>query len=253
VPRSGNIYYSEYPAGQTNLPALVLIHGAGSSSEVWPRQLRRLPGFRVFAVDLPAHGKSGGLPENSIVGYAAQLLEWMQANDIDRAVLVGHSMGAAIALTMALEAPETISKLVLLGAAQQFIVNPVLLEKLGSPALTEQAVNMIVTWSFARSSNLQLRQTYAEQLSSNQPGVLHQDFLACSAFDFTSHAKEIRPPSLLLSGQDDVMVPLQRSQELGTQLLRGTLKMINGAGHMLMQEKPTDAASIIGQFLGKRV
>jgi pimeloyl-ACP methyl ester carboxylesterase len=253
VPRSGNIYYSEHPVGQTDLPALVLIHGAGGSSEVWPRQLRRLPGFQVFAIDLPAHGKSTGLAEKSIEGYATQALEWLRSLDLDRAVLVGHSMGAAIALTVALHAPETISKLVLLGATQQFLVNPVLLEKISIPSLTRQAVDMVVTWSFARSASQQLRQTYVELLTSNQPGVLRHDFLACSVFDLADRAREIRVPALLLCGQNDVMVPLRRSQELGTQLLRGTLKMINGAGHMLMQEHPADVASTIGQFLGKQV
>lgn len=253
MPRSGNIYYSEYPEGRSDLPALILIHGAGGSSEIWPRQLRRLPGFRVFTIDLPAHGKSDGLPEKSIAGYAARLLEWMQVIGLSRVILVGHSMGSAVALTMALQAPEVIANLVLLGAAAQFLVNPVLTEKLSIAGQTQQAVNMIVTWSFSRSASQQLRQAYSAQLNSNQPRVILHDFLSCSAFDFTENAKEIRMPTLLLCGQNDVMVPLLRSQELRTQLLRGTLKLINGAGHMLMQENPTGVASIIGQFLGKRV
>ncbi len=252
MPRSGNSYYSEHPAEQSHLPALVLIHGAGGSSEIWPYQLRRLPGFRVCALDLPAHGKSNGLAERTIEGYATQVLEWMQAVDIGSAVLVGHSMGAAIALTMALQSLE-ITKLVLLGAASQFLVNPVLIEKLSIAGQTQQAVNMIVTWSFSRTSSQQLRRSYAEQLVSNQPGVLRQDFLACSSFNLVERAREIRLPSLLLCGQNDVMVPLQRSQELGTQLPRATLKVISRAGHMLMQENPADVASLIGRFLGKQV
>jgi pimeloyl-ACP methyl ester carboxylesterase len=244
VPRSGNIYYSEYPVGRTDLPALILVHGAGGSSGIWPHQLRRLPGFRVFAIDLPAHGKSSGIPEKSIDGYASQVLEWMGSIHIDRAILVGHSMGAAIALTVALRAPEIISKLVLLGAAQQFLVNPVLLEKLSTPSLTRQAVDMVVIWSFARSASQQLRQTYSEQLNSNQTGVLRQDFHACSVFEL-DRASEIRAPALLLCGQNDVMVPLRRSEELRTKLIRGTLQVIKGAGHMLMQEKPTDVAAAI--------
>lgn len=253
MPRSGNVYYSEYPVGHSDLPGLVLIHGAGGSSEIWPRHLRRLPGFRVLAIDLPAHGKSSGLAEKSIAGYAARVLDWMQVAEIGQAVLVGHSMGAAIALTIALQSPEATSKLVLLGSASQFLVNPVILEKLSISTFTQQAVNMVVTWSFSRSASRQLRLTYSGQLTSNQPGVLRQDFLACSAFDLSDKTREIRKPTLLLCGQDDVMVPLQRSKELGTQLVRGRLQVIKGAGHMLMQENAADVASAIGQFLGKQV
>jgi pimeloyl-ACP methyl ester carboxylesterase len=252
VPRSGNIYYSVYPVGHSDLPALILIHGAGGSSEIWPHQMRRLPGFRVFAIDLPAHGKSDGFLERSIAGNAARLSEWMQDIKLTQAVLVGHSMGAAIALILALQS-SLITRLVLLGAASQFLVNPVLLEKLSIAGQAQQAVNMIVTWSFSSAANQQLRQTYSLQLNSNQPGVIRHDFLSCSAFDLAENVKKIRMPTLLLCGQNDVMVPLQRSQELGTQLVRGTLQVVKGAGHMLMQENPADVASIIGQFLGKQV
>lgn len=249
MPRSGNIYYSMYPEEGEDSRELVLIHGAGGTSEVWPYQLRRLPNWRVFAVDLPAHGKSDGGPEKTLEGYAARLREWMGRIGIGRASLVGHSMGAAIALMLALQAPEQVDRLILLGGAVRFQVNPNLLEKLRVPLQIQQGVNLLVGWSFARTASVQGQKTYSAQLMANRPGVLHRDFAACAAFELGERANEIRRPVHLLCGDEDVMVPLRWSEELAKLLPHGKVEVIRGGGHMLMQEKSQEVLKAIEKTL----
>jgi len=58
MPIASDLYYHVYH--EDNILPVVLIHGAGGNHLYWPSEIRRLPGFRVFALDLPAHGKSGG-------------------------------------------------------------------------------------------------------------------------------------------------------------------------------------------------
>lgn len=249
MPRSGNIYYSVFPETGEDLRDVVLIHGAGGSGEQWPFQLRRLPGARVYAVDLPGHGKSDGEPEKSIEEYAARVREWMDRVGVEKACVVGHSMGAAIALMLALQAAERVEHLVLLGAAARFPVNPILLDKLRVPVLAQQGINMIVNWSFAKGSAAHLRTKYFNQLTANKPGVLYGDFASCAKFDLGKRVDEIRRPVLVLSGEEDTMVPANSGRELAASLLRGKLQLLRGCGHMLMQERPVEIAQSIEKEL----
>jgi pimeloyl-ACP methyl ester carboxylesterase len=229
--------------GEAELPALILIHGAGGSSAVWPYQLRRLPGWRVLAADLPGHGGSTLAAERTLNAYAARMLERMDAMGIAQAVLCGHSMGAAIAMEMALHEPKAVRGLVLLGAAAAFTVNQQLLEKFSVPLRLQEGVNMMVRWSFARTADETLRKTYTRQLLACPQGLLLKDMQACAAFSLGERAKQLGQPSLILSGEEDVMVAPRLSQALAESLARATYRGVAGAGHMLMQEKPDETVA----------
>src|SRR4051812_16692863 len=97
------------------MAAIVFIHGAGDSSAVWERQTRAFSnGNRVLAVDLPGHGAR--LSENGFNTHeqnAAEVIRMMDSQGIGKAVVAGHSMGGAVALTVALQHPERVQVLVL--------------------------------------------------------------------------------------------------------------------------------------------
>ncbi len=73
MPTAAGIYYAQFDEGRKDEPPVILIHGAGSSHLVWPAELRRLAGQRVLAVDLPGHGRSGGVAQQTIAAYAGQI------------------------------------------------------------------------------------------------------------------------------------------------------------------------------------
>ena len=96
-----------YAASQTpDAPTLVLIHGAGGNHLHWPPELRRLPGATVYALDLPGRGRSDGPGHNAVPDYAKVLIGFLDAVQADRAMLMGHSMGGAIAIRGAARIPE---------------------------------------------------------------------------------------------------------------------------------------------------
>ncbi|MCW5874123.1 MAG: alpha/beta hydrolase [Anaerolineales bacterium] len=249
MPRSGGLYYtSQTPA--RGMPALLLIHGAGGSSASWPYQLRRLPGWQVFAPDLPGHGNSSliGL-KGSLQAYADAVWEWADGMGLQEAVLCGHSMGAAIALLMAHAAPQRTRGVMLLGSAARFSINPQLLEKLYNPARHQDAVRSLVQWSFARRTHNALRLAYSRQLMNNAGGVLYRDFKACAEFDFTQQAAQLRIPALVLSGAEDQMVAAHLSAALAAALPLAVEETVADAGHMLMQEQPDAVAAILEKTL----
>jgi pimeloyl-ACP methyl ester carboxylesterase len=106
MPLSAGLYYFHHEGGSAGKPPMVLLHGAGGDYLVWPPEIRRLPGIRVYALDLPGHGKSGGPGCQSVEDYARAVVGLMDAVGLWRAAFVGHSMGGAIALTLALDFPE---------------------------------------------------------------------------------------------------------------------------------------------------
>src|SRR5258708_31588763 len=99
------------------LPTVVFIHGAQHDHSVWILQSRYLAhhGFGVLAVDLPGHGRSAGPALTSVEALADWLSALLEATGVSSASLVGHSMGALIALEAASRFPERVARLALVG------------------------------------------------------------------------------------------------------------------------------------------
>ena len=108
MPTTNSLYYYAYQEENSDHPPLLLIHGAGGSHLYFPPELRRLNGFRVYAVDLPGHGKSKGTGKQNIDDYIQVIQNFMDEIGLSAAIIIGHSMGSAIALQLALTAPDRI-------------------------------------------------------------------------------------------------------------------------------------------------
>lgn len=86
-------FYAFYQGDVQGKRNLVLVHGAGGSHLDWPAPLRRLKGANVYALDLPGHSRSEGTGRSSIAAYRDFLLAFLDALGLERATVVGHSMG----------------------------------------------------------------------------------------------------------------------------------------------------------------
>lgn len=253
MPTAAELYYFGYGAGGQGKETLVLLHGAGGSLEQWPYQIRRLPGYRVLAPDLPGHGHSQGNAHSAIPEYAYRCHKWLDALGVAKAVVAGHSLGGAIALDLALEYPNLINGLVLVASAAQLPVNPQLLDLLTVPLKVQSGVNKIISWSFARESDEGLRSKLFSQLMANRVGVLKQDFQACASFNITERLSEIRIPAMLVIGSDDHMLSRELAEETTKAMSDAKLRVIRGGGHMLPQEKPLELREAIEEFLQGRL
>lgn len=250
MPVAADIYYHAYLGSEEGKrPPVVLIHGAGGTHLYWPSEIRRLPGYRVFALDLPGHGKSSGRAEQSISGYTGSILEWLEAAGLHSAIFVGHSMGSAIALSLALEHPEHVLGLGLVGAGSRLRVDPALLEITASSTTFHNAVRMVVERSFDAATPEQLTELAAQRMAETRPSVLHSDFLACNAFDETERICEIHQPALMVCGAEDQMTPQRYSRFLTTCIPHSQLVVVPNAGHMVMLEQPQAVATALSDFL----
>lgn len=229
-------------------PDLVLIHGAGMDHSVWTLQSRHLAhrGRNVFALDLPGHGRSGGAPLGSIAALAAWVPRALDALGIRRAVLIGHSMGALVALAAAAADPDRVGGLVLLGAALAMPVHPDLLRaaQAGDPG----AADFILSWGFGRRAQLGGSRMPGLWMLGGGGQLLRQrgaaaalgvDLAACAAYGGGADAAgRIACPALVVAGAQDRMTSSKGGRALAAAIAGCRFAEIPEAGHMMMIEQP---------------
>jgi pimeloyl-ACP methyl ester carboxylesterase len=228
-------------------PSLLFIHGAGGTHRHWGHQLQGLKGANRYAVDLPGHDGSAAGGQASIAGYAQVIVELLDALHLDRATLVGHSMGGAISQYLALEHPQRVERLVLVGTGARLRVLPILLE--GLLQHFGSTVEMMLDWAYSSNCSSEIRQLGRKEWLENEPSVVHGDFAACDNFDVMGKLGKISCPALVLCGEDDMLTPPKYAHYLQDSIPGASLSIIPEAGHMVMVEQPELVNRAIAEFL----
>jgi len=243
-------------------PAVVLIHGAGHDHSVWNFPARRLAhhGFSVLAPDLPGHGRSGGVALASIESLADWIGALLDAVGVERAALVGHSMGSLVALHAAARMPRRTDRLVLIGSAVPMPVAAPLLSAARDAPSTAYA--MINQWSYTPASQLgasampgtSLTAMNLRLMERQADGVLATDLAACDAYqDGLEAAAKVACPTLLLCGERDQMTPRRAAKPLHDALMNvpggARVAVVPQAGHAMIAEAPDAVGESIRSFL----
>jgi pimeloyl-ACP methyl ester carboxylesterase len=249
VPLTAGLHYSTHESGNVDSPASILIHGSGGTHLHWPPQVRRLAGHRIYALDLPGHGRSEGIGRQRVEDYAQVILDFMKAMKLKAATMIGHSMGSAVALTLALDHPKRVLGLALLGAGARLRVAPAMLEAASSPNTISTAIELVTQYSYSRQTDARLKELAAQRMAETRPTVLHGDLLACDAFDVTQRLGKLNLPTLILAGAHDKMTPPASAEYLHEHIPGSGMEVIHDAGHMMMLEQPGQVARALDRFL----
>jgi pimeloyl-ACP methyl ester carboxylesterase len=239
-------------------PLALFVHGAGLDHTVWASQSRWLAfhGWNVLALDLPGHGHSGGAPLATIHAMAAWLASAVAAANSPAAAVIGHSMGALVALETASRFPERVSSLALIGVAATMPVHPDLLA--AAAANDHAAIDMVNLWGYGYAAGLGCSPfpgvwmigAGERVLEQARPGVLYNDLAACGAYrDGLEAAARVAAPTVLICGERDQMTPLRNGRALAKAIPGATIVTLVGAGHMLMAERPYEVQSAIAHHL----
>jgi pimeloyl-ACP methyl ester carboxylesterase len=247
----GAIFYTDIGQANNAQPPLLLIHGAAASHLVWPACLRRFKAQRVLSLDLPGHGRSAQKGVDRIEDYAAAVVAFLEAIGVETALVVGHSMGGAIAQQLALDAAERIAGIVLVGTGPVLRVNPRILELARTEP--ETVADMIVKWAWSRTASTdKLQGQDREQILATPPEVLYGDYLACDHFDSRGRLAEIQMPTLVIGGSVDKMTPPALSETLAELIQTSTLVTVTDGGHMMMLEQPTVVCTAISNWIAEQ-
>ena len=240
-------------------PVVVFIHGAGMDHTVWALQTRYFAhhGRSVLAVDLPGHGRSGGSPLRSIEAMGDWVLRILDAAVVAQAALVGHSMGALIALAAAAAAaPGRARGLALLGAAERMPVHPEL--QAAADGDRRLAPELVASWGHGRSGHLGgnpapglwMMGGALTLLERAPAGVLGADLAACNAYGGAlAAAARVTCPTLLLLGAADRMTPPAKAKPLAETIMGARTVILPDAGHMLMTERPDAVIDQLGSVV----
>jgi pimeloyl-ACP methyl ester carboxylesterase len=243
-------------------PCVVLIHGLGMSGEMWrPVRSELARSRRVVAVDLRAAGatRERRRRELGLGLWAADLRELADSLGLDGVVLVGHSLGAGVALAWALERPDDVLGLVLAGAeaglsslAPRMLASAAAVEELGLAGWVDERWSQNPPFSAASvARDPAALAFYRELLLANDAGDYARTCRAIAAAeDLTARVGEIGVPSVVVVGEEDDRTLPEHGRELARLLPRARLVALPGVGHTIPLEAPAavvDAVLSLGE------
>jgi pimeloyl-ACP methyl ester carboxylesterase len=249
MPAAAGIYYTHSDRGQKDLPPVILIHGTGSNHSIWPAEIRRLPGQRVFAIDLPGHGHTPGFGLQSISDYADLMVEFLAALGLYQAVFVGHSMGGAVALEMACRHSNHVAGLGLIATGAYLGVSPEMLDDFSNAFTLSGAFHAYQQRAFGPAAAPLLIERIMAMHKETRPSVLAADWQACAEFDIRMTANQISAPAWVIVGSEDRLTPVAFAHFLAGRLPAARLQIVPNAGHMVIVERPVQVAQGLQQFL----
>lgn len=236
-------------------PPVTFLHGAGMDHSVWRFQTRWLAhrGWRVLAPDLPGHGNSEGEPLESVEERAEWLAGFLARHDAGGAV-VGHSLGALIAIEAAARRPELIERLVLVGAGIRMPVHP----HLQSAARDDlpRAAGFIAGWSLPpshlgghREPGTWEKGTAIRLVERSRPGILYADLSASADYDASACLAQVAADTLIVSGRLDRMVTPEAAEDLAKGITGARRVVLSDAGHEPMLQQPSRFNRLLADFL----
>ncbi|MBN1254185.1 MAG: alpha/beta hydrolase [Deltaproteobacteria bacterium] len=217
--------------------SLVFIHGAGGSVSSWQAQLDYFNrSFNCLVMELPGHGAAQGPGAQEIKSYALWIRGALDELGVASPFIIGHSMGGAITMDLALRFPALPKGLVLAGTGARLRVDPGILEGIKSDF--SQTVERICGFSFAKDVPKEMLEVATAEMMKNSPDVLFGDFLACDRFDAMQEIEAITVPTLVICGDQDTLTPIKYARYLADRIAGSRLDIIEGAGHEVMVECP---------------
>ncbi|REJ75397.1 MAG: alpha/beta hydrolase [Acidobacteria bacterium] len=262
-----SVHYQEF--GDKSDPTLVLIHGFTASTYVWKTVAPALAaqGFHVIAPDLPGFGYSEkpAWYDYSIGSQSRVIQRLMNRLGVGKATLVGSSYGGAVSMWFALDNPERVTKLVLVDAVcNNDPKNHPVLRLAEVPGIGEVITPFLVDSKMFLKFRMQ--QTIdktnhdlitADRIESVQRPIRaadgHRSVLLTSrnwdADRLVADAELIEPPTLLVWGENDKVIPIENGEFLYDRILNSRFVVLRDCGHIPMEEKPEIFVKLVTEFM----
>jgi pimeloyl-ACP methyl ester carboxylesterase len=251
-----SLYYEVYGEGEP----LVLIEGLGTATWLWWKQIPELSQhFRVIIYDQRGVGQS----DKSDVPYSIPMLAddlagLLDALGVDKAHILGISLGGCVAQEFALRYPERVNRLVLcstsFGGARTIAPASDVLVALVTPVADRDdlrdRVALSVSEEFAAAHPGEIDQMVAWRLENPQPFFAYRrQMMSAVGWASEDRLQQIAAPTLILAGTADRVIPVGNAQLLADAIPGAQLQLLEGAGHLIQVEQPEAFNSAVVEFL----
>jgi len=240
------IYYVESGTGTP----VVLVHG-NTGSSAWWSQVMDLPGYRVVALDLPNFGRSEPLELADIDVYADHLVAFIAALRLDQPVVVGHSLGGGVVMSMVARNPKIAKAIVLIDSASPSgLVTP----EAHYPYIEMFKTNRdLLRQGLAAVAPTMKNDEFLDRLTDDAmkmaPLAFAGNARALERFNYVGRAGAFKGPALVLWGAKDRIITETMARETAAAYEGATLEIVASVGHSLMVEDPAAFKRIVGRFL----
>lgn len=249
--------YTAAHALDATKPTVVFAHGAGLDHSWFGLQSRYFGyhGRNVLALDFPGHGRSEGPPLATIAELADWIVRLLDAARLERASVVGHSMGALAALECAARHPGRVERIALLGAAYPMKVSDVFLQ--AAKENRQDAYDMDTIWAHAPrvplggnpNPGMWMYGDTLARLARLAPHVLYAGLKACHEYTGgEAAAAKIRCPVLFILGRRDQMAAPKAGLAFAQTVPSAQVVQIAPSGHSLMAESPDAVLDTLIEF-----
>jgi pimeloyl-ACP methyl ester carboxylesterase len=221
----------------------VFVHGLSGSTLWWARNVPVLAErYRIYLVDLPGFGTMRRSRRPFVLAQAASWLSgWMEAAGLERAHLVGHSMGGYVSVRLAASRPEAVSRLVLVAPA-------------GVPAGRSMLGHLVPLLLAARYATPAFMPVLVRDAMRMGPTTLWRAARDLLAEDVREDLRKIQAPTLLVWGENDPLIPPAVGDLLRQEIPGSRLLLLRGAAHVPMFDRPAEFDAALLSFLaGKPV
>jgi 3-oxoadipate enol-lactonase len=235
---------------------VVLLHGLGSTANVWEPQVRALADrFTMVRFDLEGAGRSPYAGALSIDGWVQDLKALLDAERIEKARFVGHSLGTLILQHFAFAHPAHVEKLVLIGvnrappeARRQAIRDRV--AKVRAEGL-DAIVDTVVKGGLSPHTLAEKPEVVAfvRELLTRQPTEGYARSCEAMAAAVAADVGAVKAPVLLIAGRDDGVSPVANSEGMAADLSNATLRVLEQCGHWHPIEQPAAVSQALREFL----
>jgi pimeloyl-ACP methyl ester carboxylesterase len=227
---------------------LIFLHGAGTTALSWILQIKNLANkVNIIVPDLPGHGKSKGPGMNAVRDYAKSIAELMDALEIGKFVVIGTSMGGAVAQELLVNYADKCRAGILLNTGAKLKVLPAIFE-----AVKKDFKAFIIGMSdilFPANTEVEKVDPSLKDMLVIDQNIVFNDFLACDSFDIRNKLHKINLPVLVISSKNDIMTPIWYGEYLKNNIKDAKITLIEGAGHLAQFEKPKILNKIIMEFV----
>ncbi|MBK8258237.1 MAG: alpha/beta hydrolase [Polyangiaceae bacterium] len=247
--------YSSYRRGKVTLsgdPAadLWIVPGAGSRAAHF-QSFVECTSVRAAALDLPGHGDNSESLCTSISAMAEALEEALQTLD-HPVVLLGHSMGGAVAIETALRGKVNLKALILYSTGARLKVSPVIFEVLQAQEARVRTREQVRPF-FSPMTPDSVVDVYLSLPDHSTNRQALTDFHAVNLFDRMADLGNIRLPTLVVGGDLDFMTPAKYQEHLAATIPGAVRVVVEGAGHLAHLEKPAAFQQAVESFIKGRV